>query len=321
MKKLSVYFSVFALIAQSLNLFSGTASTLQLTKNNILAGIPQSAETTASTFSFVYSNKGVLTKRTLFVTVPQGFTAATNSTTYPVCFAFHGTAKDGTGAARKCAQSGVNSGCVMIAPVGGKTTDGMFSWNANGSTTEDDLAFVRAVWAVISTDTRLAKSRVYAYGHSVGGLLVSNVLATKASFFAGLCAFSSQLMQSTSLTGVRVPVNMIYFHGLDDTMIPANGGAASFDTTLLFKSISDSVATWAIHNGYSGNITVESTDAYTKYSPIEQVNRASGRYSATDVQSGVTAAYVFNGVGHNSVQPVEEHFGVSAAKLMLELFE
>ncbi len=288
--------------------FSDTAQPLTVTTDNFLLGLSQTAESSPVSLSFVYSNQGVLTSRSLFVVVPQGFTSSNNAVTYPVCFAFHGTAKDGISAAKKGAQTALNSGCVMISPVGGKTKDGMYSWNANGTTTEDDLAFVTAIWNVIKADSRVSDSRVYAYGHSVGSLFVTNVLATQTDIFAGLMGYSSQLVKSTTLTTAPIPVNMVYFNGADDTMIPANGGPAKFDSTLVFYSVSESVKQWAKHNGCSGNITTETNNTLT-------------RYYAADCNGSMVDAYVLRGVGHGTVQPVEKYFSKSAAALLLYFFE
>ncbi len=251
MKIIRMIVWALVMLIQATYVFSDTSQPLTVTKDNFLLGLSQQAESAPVQISFVYSNQGVLTSRSLFVVVPQGFTSSNNGVTYPVCFSFHGTAKNGISAAKKDAQSALNSGCVMISPVGGKTKDGMYSWNANGTTTKDDLAFVTGIWNVINVDARVSVSRVYAYGNSVGSLFVTNVLATQTDFFAGFMGYSSQLLKSTTLTKAPIPVNIVYFNGADDMMIPANGGSAKFDSTLVFYSVSESVQQWAKHNGCS----------------------------------------------------------------------
>lgn len=283
-------------------------SELSLSTQSFLKNISRQAERQPIELPFIYSNNGVSVQRTVFVSVPEGFTSENNTKTYPVCFIFHGTARSGNGAAHKSSRDDMDSGCITIAPVGGITDDGMYSWNANGSTDEDDLVFVQSLWDVTKGDVRVDTSRVYAYGHSVGSLFVSNVLAVSADFFAGLCCYSSQLMTSTNISNAPCPRNIVYLHGEDDPMIPSDGGPARFDDDLIFLSISDTVSAWAQHNGCQGEIVTEENESYTRYYP-------------KSCRDSVVDSYIFKGVAHNSVGPVTEFFGVSAAALALQLFE
>jgi poly(3-hydroxybutyrate) depolymerase len=283
----------------------------EISSLSFLENIAITAESEPVNLSFTYSNNGTLSTRQFFVSVPEGFVAAKGSSTqYPVCFAFHGTAKNGASAGASAAQracSGdIGCGCICIAPVGGVTSDGACSWNANNSTTEDDLEFVQSMWNTIKDDSRIDLSRVYAYGHSVGSLFVSNILAPQANFFTGFCCYSSQLMESTDISNAQKPMNIVYFNGDADPMIPFGGGSASFNKDLIFKSIQDTALAWSDHNGCSGSLITEENDSYTEYS--------------YDCGSSVVASYLFKGVPHNSVEPITEYFDVSTAGLALQLF-
>lgn len=282
---------------------------LELSVSNFLEGFSSNLEEKPTQLSFVYSNDGVSTERTMIVTVPAGFAEGNNSETFPVVFIFHGTAADGVSAAYKASVDDIGSGCVTIAAVAGQKDDGMYSWNANGSTDEDDLAFVDSMWNAIKSDSRLDTNRVYAYGHSVGSLFVSNILAVSADYFSGLCCYSSQLMASTDISNAPSPRNVVCFHGADDTTIPADAGSAKFDNDLVLLSEEETVAAWSQHNGCSGSVLTERGDTYTRYYP-------------SSCADAVVEAYVFDGVGHSDCVPaVTDFFGMQPAALALDLFK
>ena len=257
---------------------------------------------------FTYNNNGTLSTRQVFFVVPEGFNSTTNQA-YPLCFGFHGTSNTTSYAARSIANTEVDSGFIVIAPVGAPTSDGArYSWNANGSTTEDDLAFVQAMWAAIEGDSRINKDEVYAYGHSVGSLFVSNKLAPNMDIFKGVCCYSSQLMVATDISNAPSGVNIVDFHGDSDPMIPwEEQGAVSFDSTLILYSEQETVEMWAQHNGCTGDVSITDNDTYTLYN--------------SPCSNNVVAAYIFKGVNHNSVGPVTDYFGVTPAQLAQQLFE
>jgi poly(3-hydroxybutyrate) depolymerase len=299
------------------------------TKINFLKNIDVAAQTGATLITFTYYNSITqeLSNRSVYVTVPQGFATAAKGSC-PVYFYFHGTAPTNLpiNAAESSCSSNVGSGCVCIVPLGSQliNSDGstVYSWCVNNSTEENDLAFVKAVWKAIKNDPRLDLERVYAAGHSVGSLFVSNELAAGARFLTGCCCYSSQLLVDTDIALAPSPINVVTFHGAADNLIPANGGIASFNEELNFTSAKATIESWSAHNNYTGSITTSAHSFnYTASRPGAVAQPITyTKYSSPDTNA-IVAGYVFDTIKHDSISPVLQLYGVATtAEVALKVF-
>jgi poly(3-hydroxybutyrate) depolymerase len=217
----------------------------------------------------------------------------------------------------------------------------VYSWDVKDSTGTyttgaDDLSLVETVWNAIKDDARIDTARVYACGHSVGSLFISNELAPLTNFFAGHLCLSSQLMTTTDISTAQVPINVVTIHGKGDKLIPYLGGPASFNANIIFRSEVDTLSAWSQHNGCGGSLTT-STGAFdytfaAKGSTMQQTVVANWTKYESPCTAGRVCGYILSSpsasnslvddIQHNTIDPAMQLFGVSnTAALVLAVFE
>lgn len=103
----------------------------------------------------------------------------------------------------------------------------------DGSGRRDDIAFVRAIIEVLSRKYHIDARRIYAAGHSNGGIMTYRLASTLSDRIAaiGVTAGSIGMIDERGDT-LRIappayPVSVIHFHGLADPSVPYGGGAES----------------------------------------------------------------------------------------------
>lgn len=103
----------------------------------------------------------------------------------------------------------------------------------DGSGRRDDIAFVRAIIEVLSRKYHIDARRIYAAGHSNGGIMTYRLASTLSDEIAaiGVTAGSIGMVDEHGDT-LRIapptyPVSVIHFHGLADPSVPYGGGAES----------------------------------------------------------------------------------------------
>jgi polyhydroxybutyrate depolymerase len=117
----------------------------------------------------------------------------------------------------------------------------------------DDVAYASDVIDHVAGQVCLDPSRVYATGFS-GGARMSSLLGCALGSRLAAIAPVSGLRATGSCPGRRIPV--LTFHGLADPQNPYDGHApgrgAEWD-----ESVPDALASWARHNGCSGDAVLE----------------------------------------------------------------
>jgi hypothetical protein len=305
---------------------------------NPLQDISSLAETSAVSFSVAYINAKTqqYASRECWVTVPQGFTTSSDVSSFAVFFFFHGTSMSAEAAMLSCQELvGCGCNCVCFALQGSTLTDELgtvYSWDVNNLTGQDDLSLVKQLFESVSADSRLDLTRVYACGHSVGSLFISNVLATQTTYFTGGClCLSSQLLVDTDITNAASsasPANIVFINGDQDTLIPVAGGTASFNEDLNFRSVTDSVSAWSLQNACTTDLlATQGTFSYFPTLDSSASTPATYQLYMSPCSAGLVAGYVLsaaapNAIQHNTIQPALNLFNVSnTASLTLAVFQ
>ncbi len=186
--------------------------------------------------------------RTFLVHVPPSYTG---QVPVPLVLDLHGL---GSNSSQQAGLSGFREksnevGFIVAWPQGVRN-----SWNAFGccGTADflniDDPAFLRAVVARISQLGRIDRSRVYITGLSNGGFMTHRMACVAADIFAAAAPVSAPLNTTASTCRPSRPITVVAFHGLNDGIVPYNGGA--------FQSAQNSLTTWASIDGCVGGRTV-----------------------------------------------------------------
>jgi len=127
------------------------------------------------------------------------------------------------------------------------------SWNAldccgvsflNGV---DDVGFIRALVSEIANLGYIDPSRVYVTGLSNGGAMSHRLACDAADVFAASAPVSYPLDATPARCDPVRPITVVHFHGLNDTLVPYDGGGPfNFGGGLLdFMPAQQSLTTWA----------------------------------------------------------------------------
>jgi polyhydroxybutyrate depolymerase len=169
----------------------------------------------------------------------------------PVVFAFHGvmaTPKD------MKSYTGLNrtaddEGFLLIYPAGVN-----HSWNAGEMATipndEDESAFVEEILLYLKSIVNIDPKRIYAVGHSNGGVLVYRLACDMSDTFAAVASVSGPMMYS-ACEPTRA-VSVLHIHGLADSTVPIEGGG--FWKT---SPVEVGIETWAALNGCTESEVLE----------------------------------------------------------------
>jgi len=270
-------------------------ASLVLTTTNFLENLSSSQ---VNQIQVVYDNNGVKSQREVFVTIGGSSTIGQ----MPLIFVLHGTALNGVEAAMRSAQDELGQNSIVVAPVGSQKSDGMYSWNANGTTTsENDTAFIESMFNLIKNDPRIDSNKIYMTGRSVGSLFCNYLAAQTKLPIAGYLFYSSQLPTNLSIADAA-QANVIYFNGAQDRIIPAAGGQSVIGES--FRSVEETVQAWADHNGCSNVATDASNSEVTVY-------------SATDC-GYTTKGYLFSAGEHNSFEMGQTVLGLQTVTQTIE---
>jgi polyhydroxybutyrate depolymerase len=138
------------------------------------------------------------------------------------------------------------------------------SWNAGtccGHNTNDDVAFIKALIDKLVQKAHVDPKRVFATGMSNGGMM-SNRLG---------CEITDQLAAVASVSGSLLidschpsrPISVLEMHGIDDHLVPYEGG--QFQQTT-FPPTMSVMKQWANINGCGATPTTKQSGPATTYS-------------------------------------------------------
>ena len=111
----------------------------------------------------------------------------------------------------------------------------------------DDVGFIELLVATLQAKYPIDPSRVFAAGHSNGGILAYRLACEASDVFAAVGVQSSSLEVDTC-TPSR-PVSLLHIHGTADQNIPIGGGAGSGVSAVTFNPVIAGVHTIALADG------------------------------------------------------------------------
>lgn len=178
----------------------------------------------------------------------------------PVVLAFHG----GGGNARQFQESaGLDrvadrEGFLVVYPNGtGPLSGHLLTWNAGsccGSAARDqvdDVGFVRALLADLAQRTPIDRQRIYATGHSNGGMMSYRLAVEAPDLVAAVVPVSGAMV--VMRPGPSRPVPVLHIHSVDDPRALYEGGLGppfpGTNQRSMHTSVTNTLRQWTTLNG------------------------------------------------------------------------
>jgi polyhydroxybutyrate depolymerase len=173
----------------------------------------------------------------------------------PVVLAFHGAMTNGpimafsSGLSAKADEAGF----IVVYPNGTGKGDMFLVWNAGGwhgpkaEELPDDVKFVTALLDDLAKVVIVDPRRIYATGMSNGGMMCYRLAAELSQRIAAIAPVSGTM--AVEKCRPRRPVPVMHFHGTDDKLVPFEGPAQRTAKVLAFKSVEETIRTWAKIDG------------------------------------------------------------------------
>ncbi len=207
--------------------------------------------------------------RAYHVRVPP---AAEQGAPLPLVLNFHGGGGSPDGHKRTCGMDAVadREGFLVVYPAGtGKLLRRLLTWNAGTccgyARTEgiDDVGFALAVIDHLAARTPVDPTRVYATGHSNGGMMAYRLANEAADRLAAVASVAGGMV--VEQFGPARPLPVLHVHSVDDPRALYAGGLGPpfpfTDHRTEHPAIEAVLARWAVHNGRSIEPQVTDTRA------------------------------------------------------------
>ncbi|REK10538.1 MAG: DUF1080 domain-containing protein [Planctomycetota bacterium] len=191
-------------------------------------------------------------ERSYLVHVPPGYDAGTPT---PVVLIYHGAGMNARLMTLFCQmhKKSDEAGFIAVYPNGTGRTGLMLTFNAGGLSgpyaerQADDVRFTAALLDDLARAANVDARRVYATGMSNGGMMCYRLAAELSDRIAAVAPVAGTLALEDCQP--KRPVPVLHFHGADDGIVPFDGPGDKTPAFLSFKSVDDSVRTWARLNG------------------------------------------------------------------------
>lgn len=194
--------------------------------------------------------------RRYLMQVPAGADAALG---LPLVLVLHGGggnaefARDATGFAELASREGF----LAVFPDGtGVLRSKLLTWNSGGlpvyavEQDVDDVGFLRAVVADVQRRVPVDPERVFAVGHSNGGMMVHRLAREASDLFAGVAAVAGAMDFTAKAGG---PIAAMIVHGTADEHVPYGGGRPKAGTgrsgDRVDASVQDAIDYYTERNG------------------------------------------------------------------------
>jgi len=154
-------------------------------------------------------------------------------------------------------------GFIAVYPDGTTNDQGMYrTWNGGyccgpaALTQVDDVGFIRALVGEVESEYPIDTDRVYAMGHSNGGIMSYRLGCQAADVFAAVGVVAGSMGGYDCQPSE--PVSVVHIHGDADQNHPINGGNGENSLTIVeFNSAYDTVDQWVALDGCDAEPTVE----------------------------------------------------------------
>ena len=167
-----------------------------------------------------------------------------NQQPVPVVFAFHGYTITPTGMryASRMDDIADREKFIVVYPKGIE-----FSWNTGWkegthggyalANNVDEPAFIRQILADLDTFTKIDPKRIYAMGHSQGGMVAYRLGCEMSDTFAAIASVAGvHLFSDCNPTQA---VSVVHVHTISDPHVPFSGGGTND-----FPSVEEGIETW-----------------------------------------------------------------------------
>ena len=155
-----------------------------------------------------------------------------NVAAMPLVVVLHGGGGNGEGVARstRFAELADREGFVVAFPDGtGPLRHRLLTWNSGGLPVYaadhriDDTAFLREVVTDIARRVAIDHERIYAVGHSNGGMMCHRLAREAADVFAGIAVVAGAM--NFTAADAASPIGVLIVHGTEDQNVRYTGGA------------------------------------------------------------------------------------------------
>jgi polyhydroxybutyrate depolymerase len=274
--------------------------------------------------SIIYNSR----TRTYLLHIPPQYE---DSKSIPLVIALHGGGGNSINMMRKTGFNNLSDekGFIIVYPDGaGRFKNRLLTWNAGhccGYSLDnniDDVGFIRALIEKLQNNFNIDSKRIYATGHSNGGMMTYRLGAELSDIIAAIAPVAGTIggreTENSSLFIIPEPINpvsVIALHGFLDEQVPYNGGHGNNSSgSRVDLSVNESISFWVEYN--ECNTTPERNIS-------DSGNILIDYYLNGENESVVTLVTVMNG-GHGwfgSDKDLTENQDINATEIIWEFFE
>jgi polyhydroxybutyrate depolymerase len=192
-------------------------------------------------------------RRLYLLYIPPGLT---DEQAVPVVFAFHGLTRDPSQMQRTSGfnETADNNGFVVVYP---GAVEGSWSYREDDPDFIDESAFIELILLELNKIISVDPNRIYATGKSQGGVLAYRLACDMSDTFAAIASVAGPMAYS-ACEPTRA-VSVLHIHGLDDYLIPFEGGGRhqappvqeGIDNWVGFNNCTESIVENDYDNGFT----------------------------------------------------------------------
>ena len=144
---------------------------------------------------------------------------------------------------------------IVVYPDGIKGVGilGLQTWNAGGccgyamQRQIDDVNFIKQLVNKLLSNYKINAKKVYATGHSNGGMMAYRLAAEIPDKIAAIATSSCSMMFKQPISLVR-PVSILHMHSVLDTRVPYKGGKGTGISHAYFPPLDSVLNSWSLYN-------------------------------------------------------------------------
>jgi len=239
---------------------------------NCMGSLPKDVPTVPKTYKNKVDIKVMGSRRSYLVHVPPAYETRAP---LPLVVAIHGAFETAKDMEKRSGFSDLadKEGFAVVYPNGFGLFGFLQHWNAGHCCGKaaadgiDDVGFLVEVIEDVKKRLPIDPKRVYMVGFSNGGMLALRFAAEKTNTLSALATVAATIGSTTvgdaplwRMPDPKAPLPLIFFHGLADEAIPAQGGISpKRGGDQSFFSVDDSTGFWISNNGCDPDPITEET--------------------------------------------------------------